>query len=124
MTKIREYYSWGEGVLALALIPVMTVSAACRTCNWYKAVSVLNRILLNENYIPALINMGNIYFLKEKMKKACAYFERAYEKDLIHPVILLNLSRVNFAMENDGNAKASYRKLISIDQELANVLWL
>lgn len=85
-----------------------------------KAITILNNILLKEDYVPALINMGNIYFLMEEMKKARSYFERAYEKDPIHPVILLNLARVNYAMENYGNAKESYRKLISIDEKLAD----
>lgn len=84
-----------------------------------KALIILTNILLNEEYVPALINTGNIHFLQDEMKKARACFERAYEKDPIHPVILLNLSRVNFALDNYGNAKESFKKLKSIDQELA-----
>lgn len=84
-----------------------------------KAIVLLHTILLKQDYIPALVNLGNIYYLLREMKKASVFYERGYEKDPLDPVILLGLARVNYVLENYGNVKEYYRKLVSIEPELA-----
>ena len=42
-----------------------------------KAKSKFDAILEKREYVPALVNMGNIYFLDKDMMKALGYYERA-----------------------------------------------
>ncbi|MCK5570812.1 MAG: hypothetical protein KAJ15_13915, partial [Spirochaetes bacterium] len=56
-----------------------------------EAISEFNKILSGEDYLPALINIGHIHFLKNNVDTALAYYERALKKDSDNPKILLYL---------------------------------
>ncbi|MBA7530690.1 hypothetical protein ES705_22899 [subsurface metagenome] len=64
-----------------------------------KAESLFQDILDREDYIPALINMGNIYYLKNDMIKALDFFERVQKKDPDNTIVLLNLARINYELK-------------------------
>jgi hypothetical protein len=70
-------------------------------------------------YVPALLNMGNVYYLQEDMETAEDYYNRAYEHDPDNPKVLLTVARVNHEMENYGTANKAYRKLKDLDPDLA-----
>ncbi len=84
-----------------------------------KAEKEFNKIFRNQEYVPALVNMGNIYYLRENWKKALEYYNLAYEKDPSDKRILLCLARVHNELENYGIAREIYDKLKEIDPELA-----
>ena len=73
----------------------------------------------DKNYVPALVNLGNIYYLNGDMKKAKAYYERAYQKKPDNSVVLLCVARVNHEMENYGIANEAYGKLKTLNPGLA-----
>ncbi|MBN1699324.1 MAG: tetratricopeptide repeat protein [Spirochaetales bacterium] len=84
-----------------------------------KAMEIFNAIVLKEEYVPALINMGTAYYMKDELIKAIPYFERALKMAPLEPVVLLSLAIINHRLENYGNAREAYKKLQSIDPELA-----
>ncbi len=84
-----------------------------------KAILQFNRVLEKNEYLPALINMGNIRYLKGDMEGALAYYRRAKAKEPSNPKVLLCMARVNHELENYGIVKVEYEKLKKIDPLLA-----
>ena len=84
-----------------------------------KAQKTLNDILAKDEYVPALINMGNIYFVQSQVDKALDYYNRAYKKDPNNPTVLLCVARANHSLENYSIAKKAYAELQAKDPELA-----
>lgn len=84
-----------------------------------KAQRTLGDVLAKDEYVPALINMGNIYFVQSKTDKALDFYNRAYKKDPNNPTVLLCVARVNHALENYSIAKKAYADLQVKDPELA-----
>ena len=73
-----------------------------------------------QNYVPTLLNMGNIYYLNEEYDKAMTYYERASRNDPDNPKAVLCVARVNHEMENYGTVRKQYDKLKKLDPELAS----
>ena len=85
-----------------------------------KAALQFNKILAKQEYVPALINFGNIYYLSKEMEKALEYYERASIEAPDNPKVLLCVARVNHELENYGLVNKSYQKLIAVDPDLAD----
>jgi len=84
-----------------------------------KAVAQFEKILKANQYVPALINMGNISFLKKDIKGALVYYQRASAKDPDNPKVLLSVARCSHELENYGLVRESYDKLKTLDPDLA-----
>ncbi len=84
-----------------------------------KAAGLFQEILTNTEYVPALINMGNLSFLKEYMKEALEYYERASDIEPDNPKVLLSIARTSHELENYGTVREAYGKLKLLDPELA-----
>lgn len=76
-------------------------------------------VLKKQEYVPALVNMGNIYYLKKNYDEAIKYYERARKKAPDNPVVLLSVARIHHEIENYANAAKAYDELKRIDPELA-----
>ncbi len=74
---------------------------------------------LDNNFVPALINLGNIYYLQGNINKAKAYYDRAYQNKPDNSTVLLCVARVNHEMENYGTVKEMFEKLKTINPDLA-----
>ncbi len=85
-----------------------------------KAEQEFNKILEQKEYLPALINIGNLYYLKDDAEKALEYYERAAIIAPNKPKVLLFVARANHALENYDETKHSYTKLKELDPELAS----
>lgn len=70
-------------------------------------------------YVPALLNIGNLYYLKGDMERALDYYSQAQRQAPDNPKVLLAIARANHATENYGTAKAVYDRLKRIDSVLA-----
>jgi tetratricopeptide (TPR) repeat protein len=77
------------------------------------------QILAGAEYVPALINLGNIGYVKHDMESAIQYFDRAVRKDSKNATALLGLARANQETENYGAAKKYYAQLKTVDPNLA-----
>ena len=84
-----------------------------------KAEKALQEVLAREEFVPALVNLGNIYFVRSQPDKAAEYYNRAFKKDPNNPTVLLCVARANHALENYSIAKDAYTKLQAVDPDLA-----
>jgi len=84
-----------------------------------RAKEYLNRILDREPFVPALVNMGNMYYMNFNYEKALKYFEQAVEAQPNNSRALLAIARVHHAMENYGIAKRVFDRLKQVDPDLA-----
>ncbi len=72
-----------------------------------------------EDYAPAIINLGNIFLLKEEYAEAAVFFERADRLFPENPNVVLGLARVNYELEDYSEVKIRYEKLAELDPLLA-----
>lgn len=76
-------------------------------------------ILRLTDYMPAMVNLGNIKYLKSDFEAAAEYFGQAYKKDPNNSAALLGLARANQRSENYGAVKKYYGELKKADPSLA-----
>ena len=85
-----------------------------------KAEKEFMKVLINNSrYVPSLINLGNIYYLKKQIETAITYYNKAYKIAPNNPRVLLCIARANHELENYDKAGRAYRKLKSINPGLA-----
>jgi tetratricopeptide (TPR) repeat protein len=84
-----------------------------------QALKVLADIQQRGEYVPAHINMGNIYYLSHDYPRAKAAFEKALAKLPNHPRLILMLARVEDKLGNRDRALALVERLKELDPELA-----
>jgi len=84
-----------------------------------KALAAFEKVLSSEEYTPSLMNLGNIYFLRNDMNSALTFYKRAYEKEPDNAKILLALSRVYRELENYEVSGRMFSRLKRIDAGLA-----
>jgi tetratricopeptide (TPR) repeat protein len=79
----------------------------------------LQKAVTKEEYVPALLNLGNIAFTRKNMDLALGFYGRAAKKQPDNPNVLLAQARVNHAMENYGSVARTYAKLKEVAPDLA-----
>jgi tetratricopeptide (TPR) repeat protein len=84
-----------------------------------EAIGEFTRTTVEHEYMPSLVNLGNIYYLEDDLRMAKPFYERAYEVAPFDPRVLLAVAKVNHKLENYGNARDAYDKLVNIEPELA-----
>jgi Flp pilus assembly protein TadD len=84
-----------------------------------KAEAAFNRILKTREYVPALVNMGNIAYLKKDMNGAKKYYEKAYAKEPSNASVLLNLAKVSYELGKYDETQKYYALLAKKDSQLA-----
>jgi len=73
----------------------------------------------DKEYIPAIVNIGNIHYLKKEIDTALQYYEQAYKIQPSNPTVLLNVAKAEHELENYGYAQKAYNKLKTLDPALA-----
>ena len=84
-----------------------------------QAEAEFHRVLQREEYLPALINMGNLKYLAKDYKGALKFYDRARILEPENPSVLVAVARANHELENYGDVKEQYGLLREIDPELA-----
>ncbi len=84
-----------------------------------KAAQEFQRILRREEYLPALINMGNLAFLDGDLNRALSYYEQAYKRQPNNSTVVLSLAKVNHELANYGEVNRLYGLLKKQEPELA-----
>jgi tetratricopeptide (TPR) repeat protein len=72
------------------------------------------------DYVPALVNLGNIRYLQGELYEALDYYEEAEEVAPDRPDVLLNIARTHHQLENYGLARRAYATLQDTSPSLAN----
>jgi tetratricopeptide (TPR) repeat protein len=73
----------------------------------------------NKNFVPALVNLGNICYLNSDMQNALTYYERASKLAPENSRVLLCVARAHHELENYGLVKEAYNSLKKTDPDLA-----
>jgi tetratricopeptide (TPR) repeat protein len=76
-------------------------------------------IVKKEEYVPALVNLGNLYFLVPDFEKAISYYDRAYKKSPKDPKVLLGMARASQELEDYRTVKKTYDELKKAAPDLA-----
>ena len=84
-----------------------------------KAAEIFERILEFGEFTPALINLGNVAYMRKDWLTALEYYERAGRRQPADSGIMLNIARTHHAMENYGLVKRLYQDIQKIDPALA-----
>ena len=85
-----------------------------------KAEREFNRALAAKaDYVPTLLNLGNVHYLNGDYEKAMSLYERAAKKEPDNAKALLCVARVNHDMENYGTVRKQYARLQKLDPDLA-----
>ncbi|MBN2051634.1 MAG: hypothetical protein JW760_14380 [Spirochaetales bacterium] len=85
-----------------------------------KATTELERaVSLDGQYMPALVNLGNLTYMAGELKKALEYYNRASQVKPDTPSVLLGIARVNHDLENYGLVDESFEKLKEASPALA-----
>lgn len=85
-----------------------------------RAMEQFAAVLKQKEYLPALINMGNLYYMQDELSKAKEYYDRASALSPDNPKVLLAVARVDHELENYGTARQAYAKLKELSPELAD----
>ena len=84
-----------------------------------KAISEFRKILDSTEYFPALINLGNIYFLQDRYDEAFEIFSRAEAVDRNNPVVLLSLAKINYEFSNMALVNSYFTRATRLKPELS-----
>jgi len=85
-----------------------------------KATTELKKaVSLDDEYMPALVNLGNLTYMAGELKKALEYYNRALLIKPNTPSVLVGIARVNHDMENYGLVDESFEKLKELSPALA-----
>jgi len=76
-------------------------------------------IVRSEEYLPALINLGNIFYLKKDYLRALTFYERAEEVNSQNKTVVLSIAKVHHELENYGMVKQKYSLLEDLAPSLA-----
>jgi tetratricopeptide (TPR) repeat protein len=85
-----------------------------------KAEREFQQILSRKQFLPAMLNLGHLYYSNKDWKNALALYQQAGELDPNNPHTLLALARVNQELLNYADAKKSYEKLRELNPALAS----
>lgn len=83
------------------------------------AIEEFEAIIAKRDYLPAMINLGNAYFLQEEMERALGYYKKALEMKPESPGALLGLARASYELEDYSTVNISLEQLKEHSPETA-----
>jgi tetratricopeptide (TPR) repeat protein len=83
------------------------------------AKQYLAQALQKGDYLPALINYGNVLYLEGDYSRALAYYQRAQRMKPDDAVVALHLAQAFSRLGNTDDAEGAYRRLAVLDPALA-----
>jgi tetratricopeptide (TPR) repeat protein len=85
-----------------------------------KAEAAFKKALAVKGYLPAMINLGNLYYQKGDWAQALKQYDQANEVAPNTPRIVLALAKSNRELKNYAVAQSGYEKLKKLDPALAS----
>jgi tetratricopeptide (TPR) repeat protein len=83
------------------------------------AASQFEKILRSGEYPAALVNLGNIYYLKGDMRRSLQYYERALDRSPENSVALLGVAKASYELEEYSSVDNALAKLKNLDPDKA-----
>lgn len=84
-----------------------------------KAMDLFKQVIAQKEYVPSLINLANLFYLREDWVGALKLYERAAKLEPKNAIAVLGVARTNFGLENFGVVKKHYDTIQSLDPALA-----
>jgi hypothetical protein len=84
-----------------------------------EAETEYKKVLESEEYLPTLVNLGNIQFIQKDYAEALKYFERAYRVNPEHPKVLLSLARTYYELERFKETEEYFLQLKFVSPSLS-----
>ena len=84
-----------------------------------KAAAEFEKIIAAGEFMPALVNRGNIHYLEKKWAKALAMYERAYERNKDNAAVILCIAKVKYEMDDLEAVEEYYARVYAKDRFLA-----
>jgi tetratricopeptide (TPR) repeat protein len=84
-----------------------------------KAEAQFQKSIAKEEYVPALVNLGNLAFLRGETTRAIAWFKRASLKSPDDAGVLLGLARAHHQAGDAANADATFARLKTVAPSVA-----
>jgi tetratricopeptide (TPR) repeat protein len=85
-----------------------------------KAEAEFKAILAKQEYVPSLVNMGNLCYLREEWEKALGFYERAAKKAPTNATVQLCVANAYYQAGNYTLAKKTFDKAKGLDPALAD----
>lgn len=85
-----------------------------------KARAQFESVIAKEEYVPALVNLGNIHKTLGETDAALAFYDRAYKKSPANASVLLAEAMINHQLENYGAVRKYYQALKTQNGALAD----
>lgn len=85
-----------------------------------EALDQFEKILSSKNYLPAMMNKGNIHSILGEMDRALDYYELAAKQESDNPRVLLSLTMVYLEKGDLEMANKTFNKLKNLDSDLAS----
>ena len=84
-----------------------------------KALVELQKAIAKQEYVPALVNLGNLYFLRGSWSKALEFYERAAKKAQDNASVQMSIARTQYQLGNAAMVKKALDAVKSLDPGLA-----
>lgn len=72
-----------------------------------------------QDYVPGLLNLGNVYSLRGESARALEQYQLAARREPQNPAVLLALARIYHQAGQFDLARAKHRELSAVDRQLA-----
>jgi len=83
------------------------------------AADQFEQILRSGEYPAALVNLGNIYYLKGEMRSSLQYYQRALDRSPDNSVALLGVAKASYELEEYESVDSALAKLEDLDPDKA-----
>jgi hypothetical protein len=84
-----------------------------------EAAEQFEQILLSGEYPAALVNLGNIYYLRGQMRRSLQYYQRALDRSPDNAVALLGIAKASYELEEYASVDNALAKLEDLDPDKA-----
>jgi tetratricopeptide (TPR) repeat protein len=84
-----------------------------------EAEAEFQKVIKQKEYLPALLNEGNLLYQKGSYDDALTFYQRAYKLDQKNSRTLLAIARAEHELEDYGQTKKMYDALKKADPDLA-----
>jgi tetratricopeptide (TPR) repeat protein len=116
VAKLQEQTSGGTNLAAMNRLGVLYAKYGQSD----KAEQEFKQILMRKEYLPAILNLGHLYYSRKDWKNALTLYQQAGEASPNDPHTLLALARVNQELQNYADAKNNYERLKAVNPTLAS----
>ena len=88
----------------------------------YDKAALEFRAAANEGYVPAMVNLGNIFYIQDNIMMAIEYYERARESEPDSVPVLAGLAKAYHEMEEIERVQTIYDRIVELSVDAAESL--